>query len=95
VNAQEAALAVLLDAADPDLVVAVQTLVLAGTARWVWDPEHDGVVGLCRHGDYRHGKPVALVVVYVEDEDFEIGSEGVEALAALDRIYNDDPPTRL
>lgn len=42
-----------------------------GFARWILDPEHDGVVGLVRDSD----DSTALVVVYVDDEDFETSLE--------------------
>lgn len=61
---------VLRDVADADVTAAVEARVNAGTARWILDPEVEGVVGVT---DAETGR--ALVVVYVNREDFELSDE--------------------
>lgn len=51
------------DLADPGFIAIINRAEEAG-ATWVWDPQFTGVVGLM-NGER------ALVVVYLDDEDFE------------------------
>lgn len=53
----------------------IATLVREGRARWVWDPENEGVAALCSHYD-------AYVVVYANECDFECSLEFEEMLDA-------------
>lgn len=69
-NAQETGTRILADLADDYVVETAARLVAAGKAQWVFDPEVLGVVGLVKPGTRR-----ALVVVYVDDEDFETSAE--------------------
>lgn len=65
-TAEEVGTRVLTDNADGWVVANAARLVESGAAVWIFDPEVPGVVGLVRPGTRR-----ALVVVYVDDEDFE------------------------
>ena len=51
------------DLADPEFIATINRAEEAG-ATWIWDPQFEGVVGLM------NGQQ-ALVVVYLDDEDFE------------------------
>lgn len=66
----EQAQRVLRDVADAAVTAAVEARVNAGTARWILDPEVEGVVGVT---DTETGR--ALVVVYIDHEDFEFSDE--------------------
>lgn len=66
-DAQDLALSLLKVEADPLFLENIQSLVTQGSAGWAFDPYVPDVVGLI-NGDNR-----ALVVVYLNDEDFEVG----------------------
>lgn len=65
-SAADAALSVLDGLADPSFLAELDLAVAAG-ARWIFDPQHDDVVGLLHPGS----DVDALVVVYLAEEDFE------------------------
>lgn len=60
------------DLADPEFIAIINRAEEAG-ATWVWDPQFTGVVGLM------NGQQ-ALVVVYLDDEDFEYDYEATAQL---------------
>lgn len=70
-DAREAGLGLLDREADPRVVAKALELEAAGTHLWVWDPEHEHVVGLVER--IRSSK--AVVVVYLMDDDFEMDEE--------------------
>jgi hypothetical protein len=74
-EASEAALAVLAWAADPQVTTAAQRSVEAGTHRWVYDPDVDGVVGLVLTSDARQ----SVLTVWLEAEDFEVDHGWLES----------------
>lgn len=68
---------VLVEQAEPAVADRAALLAATGQATWVWDPEHEGVLGLVKPGTWR-----ALVVVYlagsspsVPRDDFEVAEE--------------------
>jgi len=67
---KEAALSVLDGFADPALIQRADEAVAAHTHVWVWDPQVDHVVGLIRKNTNR-----ADIIVYVEDDDFEVSDD--------------------
>lgn len=56
--------------AAPFLVAKARDLVEDEKARWVLDPYAKGVIGLVPR--YQGADAPALVIVYVEDEDYEV-----------------------
>lgn len=66
----------LMTTASQDLWSTVFSLVREGKARWIRDPEHWGVMGLAS----TEGQRPILMVVYLEDGDFE------ESMAIMDAI---------
>ena len=77
-NARDAAMAVLHEEAEECLVEAVEEIYQAGKGRWEYDPDFPGVVGLIK--SYTANR--ALVVVYVEEGDFEVSLELEKELRA-------------
>jgi hypothetical protein len=71
-TARDSAAEVLAWAADPFVLERADELVADGTAEWTFDPYVDGVVGLVKPGTRR-----AFIVVYLDDEDFELGEDFV------------------
>lgn len=69
-NQIEQAQALLKKQAAKRVVKAADRMVAAGAAEWIRDPEVSGVVGLVRTGTRR-----ALVVVYLQDGDFEVDDD--------------------
>lgn len=61
--------------ADRAVVDAADAAVLNGSADWRVDPSHRDVVGLIRTGTNR-----ALVVVYLDAEDFEVADEFMDTV---------------
>lgn len=59
--------------ADPDLVAKADAKVASGKARWTWDPAFANVAGLVFDGTNQ-----ALVVVYLDEEDFAANDEALE-----------------
>jgi hypothetical protein len=77
-NAEEAAYSVLTEVALPEIVDQCKRAVEAGAARWLFDPEVANVVGLVKAGTYKR----ALVVVYLDDKDFEVDDDALESSLA-------------
>lgn len=76
--AEESALILLREVADPAILTEIETLTEAHDLRWVFDPEVEGVIGLVHAGTRR-----AILVCYLEEDDFETASEFDELLMAI------------
>lgn len=70
-DAREAGLGVLGKIAVPQVTERALELEAAGTHLWIWDPEHEHVVGLVE----RTRSSRAVVVVYLVDDDFEMDEQ--------------------
>jgi hypothetical protein len=66
--ARDAARAVLTTEAEPTLLAALDAAEADGSARWVYDPQVAGVVGLVTPAG------PALAVVYLASLDFEVAA---------------------
>lgn len=71
-TATEVAAKILSEIAAPIVLEKAEQAVADGTHSWVFDPSVDGVLGLIKNNTNQ-----AVIVVYVNDEDFECDEEWV------------------